>query len=216
MRRKFCVDDNVFSDFSEKSFYLAGFMAADGCINSKSEICIRLSSKDKNHLVKLNDLFESNRSIRDYDNGYTGVSVLRITSSKIVNDLEKFCVVPRKSNTLKFPEWLKDHELKHHFMRGYFDGDGSFYLNTQYNDKICFSLRGTQEFLFEYRNVLEKECGFKHRENKIPISGGQYQLGYGGNNNTICISNFLYNNATIFLERKHAVAMAARTLRKIL
>jgi intein/homing endonuclease len=210
---KLKLNDNFFGADSPESFYIAGFIAADGCVNNK-ELSIRLSSKDKKHLEKINSILQSERSIRHYNNNYTGVSVLRICSKQILNDLKRFNVVPRKSLIYSFPDWIKNHPLKNHFMRGYFDGDGSFYLQHQYNKKICFGLRGTVKFLIDYRSILEKECEFPVRINAMPISGGCGLLGYGGNKNIIKISNFLYKDATIYLDRKKKIALKAEGLLK--
>ena len=211
-KRKYEVNDNFFISETEESFYVAGFIASDGCIY-KNEICIKLSTNDKKHLEKINRLLKSNRPIRDYNNEYSGASVLRVSSKQLIKDLKKFNIVPCKSLTYEFPDWLKEHSLKHHFMRGYFDGDGSFYLNKQYNEKVCFGLRGTEKFLLDYRSILEKECGFEPRKNKMPISSKCYQLGYGGNRNIVNITNFIYKDATVFLERKKNIALLAKSLK---
>lgn len=219
MTRKYNCNDNFFSEDNELSFYVAGFIAADGCLNQHkesprvSEIIIRLSKNDNIHLENIRKILLSNRPIRNYENKYSGVSVLKITSDKMCKDLfEKFNITPRKSKTYIFPNFLKRHELVNHFMRGYFDGDGSFYIQKQFNEKVCFGLRGTDSFLTDYRSILEKQCDFTIRYNKMPVSGGCCQLGYGGNRNIIKISNFLYNDATIFLNRKKIISALAYKL----
>jgi hypothetical protein len=219
MKRKYNCNDNFFSEDNELSFYVAGFIAADGCIRQNkgcskiSDIGIRLSKNDREHLENINNALETDRPIKDYKNKYSGVSVLKITSDKMCQDLfEKFNITPRKSNTYIFPNFVKQHELVNHFMRGYFDGDGSFYIQKQSNEKVCFGLRGTESFLTDYRSILERQCDFSIRHNKMPVSGGCCQLAYGGNRNIIKISNFLYNDATIFLNRKKEVALKANQL----
>lgn len=217
--RKYNCNDNFFSSDNELSFYVAGFIAADGCVqqyagcSKVSDIRIKLSKNDKNHLEDINIILGSNRAIKDYKNEYTGASELRITSKEMCQDLfEKFNIVPRKSKIYTFPNFIKQHKLVNHFMRGYFDGDGSFYIQKQSNEKVCFGLRGTESFLTDYRSILEKYCDFGTRTNKMPISGGCCQLAYGGNRNIIKIANFLYNDATIFLNRKREVALMANQL----
>lgn len=210
-KSKYKVNDNFFAKDTEESFYIAGFIAADGCVMNNT-LSINLSLKDKDHLIKINNIINSNRVIKDYHNKYSGASRLLITSKQIINDLKRFNIVPRKSLIYTFPEWMKTHPLKHHFMRGYFDGDGSVYLNNQYNEKVCFGLRGTIKFLIDYRAILEKECGFCERTNPIPISSGCGLLGYGGNKNISKIADFIYKDATIFLNRKKDVALKANQL----
>ncbi len=208
---KLKLDDEFFSIDTKDSFYIAGFIAADGCISGR-EISIRLSSNDKSHLLDINKILKSERTVRDYTNEYSGVSVLRLRSQQMINDLKKFNIVPCKSLIYSFPEYVKTHPLRSHFMRGYFDGDGSFYVQKQHNTKICMSIRGTEKFLTTYRDILEQECNFKVRNYKIPISGGCHQLAYGGNKNIIKIANFLYNDASLFLNRKKDIMLKAYDL----
>lgn len=208
--KKYVCDDFLFVDENEKSFYLAGFIAADGCLQTEHGKCLsfNLSIKDRNFLYDIKNCFKSNNPINTYDRA----SKLTIYSDRIFNDLKKFNVVPNKTYTYTFPKWIKDHELKHHFMRGYVDGDGSFYINKQYNYKVAFGLRGTESFLLDFRKVLEIQCGFKTRNNPIPYSGNWPQLGYTGNENIIKIATFLYKDATIFLSRKKEAAFNAFNL----
>jgi hypothetical protein len=210
---KFNVDDNFFSVDTEESFYIAGFIAADGCIKN-NDLVIKLSSNDKNLLEIINNRLKSDRIIKHYDNNHTGASELIVSSKKICNDLKRFNIVSRKSLTYTFPEFVKTHFLKNHFMRGYSDGDGSFYIHSQFNKKICFGLRGTVDFLTSYRSILEQECNFIKRTYPIPVHNNYGQLSYGGNKNIIKLSKFLYNNESICLDRKKKIALQAEKLLK--
>ncbi len=204
---KLKVNDNFFSTDTPHSFYVAGFIAADG--NVCKELSIRLSKKDRRHLEKINNILQSQRIIRDYPNEYSGVSVLRISSPQIITDLKKFGVIPNKSLIYQFPKYVIDHPLRHHFMRGYFDGDGSFWIQNQYHHKVCFGLRGTVKFLLAYRDILERECGLPKRKNAVPVYDNCGMLSYGGNKNISKISDFLYKDATLFLERKRNISLNA-------
>ena len=146
------INENYFEDpNTEKAAYWAGFIAADGYIynknkgNSQSSLTIELSSKDKDHLIKLgNDI---NKNVTNYDKHNS--CKLRITSNKICKDLEKYNIYKNKSLTLKFPENINIENI-HHFIRGYFDGDGSF---TKIYDII-----GTEKFLKKIIEILPFNC----------------------------------------------------------
>lgn len=215
-------DHEFFSKENEESFYLAGFIAADGCLKdgktkyngTRYEVYIALSSKDKGHLEKIKNILNAETPIRDYliKNSKrnpkwndTWKSEINITSKQMFDDLVKFHIVPRKSLIYTMPEWMKDHPLKHHFLRGYNDGDGSFYWQLSEGRKekqLCFSLRGTPEFLTDVRSILEQECNLKVRDNPIRISSNHGVLEYGGNGITKKICDYLYQDATIYLDRK--------------
>lgn len=225
-------DDNFFSEDNEKSFYWAGFIAADGCINSFNNIKtgklyqnlqISISTKDKDFLQLFCNDINYNKKITDsvYHNKnhilkpshaekYYNSSI-SISSDKMVNDLNRFGIGPRKSLTYEFPKHFINHELIHHFMRGYNDGDGSFYLNNigkQTNIKIkqvCFCLCGTQVFLKDYLSILTRECNMKYDAKHIN-PGSIYTLDLRGNKKLANVYNYLYKDATIFLTRKEEMA----------
>lgn len=203
---KLKFNENFFNN-SPESFYIAGFIAADGSIN-KNNLSIQLSSKDSAHLYKIKELLQlegelqlipprkSEINKRIINGGET--ILLRCNSSIMINDLKRFNIVPNKSKIYDMPDWLINHSLVNHFMRGYFDGDGSIgFVKT----KLRWSLVGNVWFLEKYQNILEKNCNISH--NKICIrKEGLGQLEYQGNIVIPKICRFLYNDATCYLERK--------------
>ena len=88
-------------------------------------------------------------------NGYSDKSYeykLALISDKLVSDIEKLGVVERKTLTLTFPDLRED--LIPHFIRGYFDGDGSVFLHTRKSgdgihecECLGINICGTKEFL---------------------------------------------------------------------
>jgi hypothetical protein len=219
-------DHDFFSRENEETFYVAGFIAADGCVkdrkskngNRRYELGIGLAKKDKEFLEQLRQIMKAETPIRDFlvkNSKFnskwndTWKSEIIITSQKMCEDLARFNIVPRKSLTYTFPEWMKTHPLKNHFIRGYNDGDGSFYVPKLADGKITkqiyFSMRGTPAFLTDVRYILEQECDLEERENPIRISSGHGCLEYGGNGIVSKVADYLYRDATIYLERKYKV-----------
>lgn len=226
-------DHDFFSRDNEETFYVAGFMAADGCVkdrkgkygNTRPEVYIGLAQTDKDHLEKIKQLMKAETPIRDFliKNSKrnpkwndTWKSEICITSKQMVEDLKRFNIVPRKSLIYTMPEWLKTHNLKYHFLRGYNDGDGSFYIpklkNGRVAEQIYFSMRGTPQFLTDVRYILEQECDLEERNKDIRISSGHGVLEYGGNGIVGKIVDYLYQDATVYLTRKYEIAMMAKKL----
>jgi intein/homing endonuclease len=213
---------NIFSEESERAFYLAGFLAADGCIrisktNKNSNyinhrIVIGLSIKDEIFLKSIQKILDSDHKLNYYihklskysDKWNNSESVkLSITSEQMVKDLKKFNIVPNKSLIYTFPDWLIDHPLKHHFIRGYVDGDGSFYFDSA-KKSIIFSLRGTISFLENIKFIFEKDC--KLITKTIPIISGGIGSFRINSKQLHNIVDFLYNDATLYLPRKYLIA----------
>ena len=216
---------NIFSTDTEQSFYLAGFVSADGCLKSKKgttsrSLYIGLSGKDRSHLEKIRVALGAEHPICDYvvknskknsNWNDSPASSLTITSAQIYQDLQRFNITERKTHTLTFPDWMRDHPLRHHFIRGYIDGDGSFYHSLGKGKKVkqvFFSVRGTAAFLTSLRSILEADLNLEERTKEIRFNNGIGVLEYGGNRLCKALAEYLYRDATIHLDRKKEAAFA--------
>jgi len=222
-RRNPC-NDLLFSTDTERSFYVAGFICGDGNLSSGDKIRITLASKDRGFLSLIKDAMGIENPIFDnvskdhltnsrYKNPSYGSSIY-CTSRQMFDDLARFGAVPKKSLTLEFPQWMKAHPLRHHFIRGYYDSDGcwsfrynkdKFGVDTGKHQVRC-SVRGTKNFLTDLRDVLEADTGIAKKIGDVKLSAGIYKLEYAGNQITKKISDYLYKDATLYLERKYLIA----------
>lgn len=200
------IDDSFQERFfqtidTEKKAYWLGFLMADGCITDRS-IRVELTLADQSHLEKFRDVIKYYRTKFYYRND--GIkSVLYIISSKtMINDLATFGCIPRKSLVIRFPSIdLVPTELIHHFMRGYFDGNGC--INISERTRSSVSVTSNMEFLDGYQQALN--CGIS-KTTTVKIqqthSEGMGLFMLGGNQQVLKIYDFLYKDATIFLDRK--------------
>lgn len=138
--RRFTVNYSYFNiiDSEEKAYWL-GFLFADGCIRETktgSQVVLKLSIKDENHLIKFkNDLSSEhkifyNRSKTKTKNGTDSFSdncIIRINSSEMVRDLINQGCLPRKTFIIDKPNI--DEKYYKDFIRGYYDGDGNFFYS---------------------------------------------------------------------------------------
>jgi hypothetical protein len=200
------LNDKIFEtiDTEEKAYWL-GFLYADGYVNSNKGIELSLKESDYEHLIKFQQFMGCDNNIvyRPIQKAYR----IGIYSKKIAQDLINLGCVQAKSLILEFPteEQVPKHLISH-FMRGYFDGDGSL---TFSQGQLRFSVLGTSKFLDIYEsfilNCLDRKTSNK-RSTKSDSTVESIQ--YGGNTQVFKIFNFLYNDATIYLERKHAKYIA--------
>lgn len=211
-------NEDFFSTITEESMYLAGFLAADGYINSKrNKLQIGLGYKDKKFLKKIKNLLEAENPIHTYliknskrNSKWSDTKKveIQITAHQLIKDLKKFNIANKKTHNYTIPKWIESHPLKHHFIRGYFDGDGSFYFHKKEDHHIKqfhFSLRGTKECLDSIRKIFEDELDLpKQSLNKKPRkNSGICSLEYGGNGILRQIISYLYKDATVYMERKY-------------
>ncbi|MTK11827.1 MAG: hypothetical protein F8N39_06990, partial [Clostridiaceae bacterium] len=146
--RKYTHNENFFEGINnELNAYWLGFIYADGFIESKRKNCgqkfgITLNSIDEEHLYKFKSHIAATNPIKHYlASGYNpngNFSKILITSQKTVEDLKRLGVKENKTLNLTFPDDKKvSNCLIRHFIRGYFDGDGTIYfsIDQAYNYK---------------------------------------------------------------------------------
>lgn len=144
-------------------------------------------------------------------NGYTSKPQydFQISNKNISLQLEKYGVVQNKTLILKFPYFLDD-KLYSHFIRGVFDGDGYispyFEKNTGYFHPIL-GITSTLDMCSGMKQIIN---------NTIPSTGGSFidipyskenikKLLFSGRKQIKNILDYLYNDAELFLKRKHDI-----------
>lgn len=213
--RKYKHNEDFFEtiDCEVKAYWL-GFMYADGYIsispNGQKVFGISLSLEDEAHLKQFKKDIQATNPINIYEStGYGNGKMycrLAITSEKTVNDLIAKGVVEHKTNILIFPteEQVPKH-LIHHFIRGYFDGDGCItsYKHQGY-DRYKTSFIGTYQFLQSINDIIYEKYDIKiPKLHKRKAEHEVYALEYSSNKRSKIIYDFMYKDATIYLNRKY-------------
>lgn len=199
--RRYDLNHNYFDkiDTEDKAYWL-GFLAADGFITSdRPQIGITLSRKDKEHLALYNKCLDSTYLIKDYvsDTAYkkaTKSSKVLVTSEQMYAALVKLGFTPNKTYEFKLPEL--EAEMYPHFIRGYFDGDGSWSKDKESKAvSYKFRLMGTQSFLEDVKKLIGID-------NQVSKAKGTFEVTKTGAA-IIPIAKYLYKDAKIYLPRKY-------------
>lgn len=212
-KNRYKLNDNYFNviDMEHKAYWL-GLLYADGYVgnNNFNNIVISLTISDMYILEEFAKDIEFTGDIRIDENGGgfsngTPKAVLNFSSIKMAEDLRALGLYPGKSKSMtSIPNIPK--EFIPHFIRGYFDGDGSIHTTKYYeNDRgikryrirNVFSMIGTIDFLNEIRNhipakLTRQPCKSENMEYVV----------CNVNSRLLNIYNYLYGNATIYLTRK--------------
>jgi hypothetical protein len=205
--KKYKYDEHYFDiiDSEDKAYFL-GLLFADG--HNSANNCIRLSLHKKDidiiqvFLKKLN----ANVPIK-----FTGpdkkMATVNIFSKHMSETLRSYGMSSNKYFSFNFPEILE--ELNVHFIRGYFDGDGSVFSSKikTYNLKYTFTITGNYETLLKIQNILCNKLGLKkikmQKRYKHKLKSSVH-FSYTGNRQVKLIRDFLYKDATVYLKRKHS------------
>lgn len=189
------INSRVFDviDTEEKAYWL-GFLFADGYIADSGNVEISLKLSDINHLYKFQSFIGLNNAVKQ--DSYR--CRIYFMDKNIAENLKKYGMTPRKSLTLKYPSsQVVPQHLEGHFIRGYFDGDGS--VPNPEKMPIGLSVLGTEDFLsgiLRYINV-DKPIVVKYSNNK---SGVRFFYLHG--KKAFLFFQKVYVGSTIYLDRK--------------
>lgn len=214
-KNRYTFSENYFSDIDNQyKAYILGLLYADGYVGDEHYNNIVLGMKDKEIIEKVAKQIEYSGLIRKGNKGSfensTYSYILNVSSKIMANDLRELGLYPNKSLSMnKFPSIPKDQEI--HFIRGYFDGDGSVVLSQnstyykkndfvkkyQYNT-IAIAFLGTEPFL----KILTEKMELKYysiRNTKTPLIK---ELRINSKKESGRIYKMFYEEAEIYLERK--------------
>lgn len=205
-KRKYLPNHDYFENIdSEIKAYMLGFIFADGNVY-KNRIKIEIRSYDKNILeIFSKEIYNYNlvKTILKSDSEYAFINIF---SEKMKNDLSKYSCVPNKSKILKFPNILK--EYYNHFIRGLIDGDGFISYKSR-----TIGLLATNDINLNIKNILN-EIGInsfiaKAYKQDINVLN---ELRVKNKNSLNNLIDYLYKDATIYLERKYINAIEIKKM----
>lgn len=224
--RQYNLNDNYFDKIdTEEKAYILGFLYADGChYENTHRIKIDLQRNDEEILYKIKNAIDYKGDILRYYDKYKTFKVdgedkeyecqptsrLSFSSNHMSKQLKSKGLMANKSKIIKFPkESVVSKKLQVHFIRGYFDGNGtiSYWIpneNTCWK-KFNFGVCGTTEIINSISEILihnfncspDIRARFKDRDNN------NVQLALCGNRQIQSIMEWLYNGSTIYMQRKY-------------
>ena len=205
-KNKCRLNENCFDNMNtEEQFYWLGFMYADGNISKEgNRVEMRLSLKDKDHLEKFRKFLQLTTEIRIGETNGIKLCHLSVRNKHLWNILNKLGCVPQKSLTLTFPNLnlFKNTANILHFIRGYVDGDGCLTIFKD-GDKLRTRLTmvGTESFLNSI-NYLFSNKGYIRNKSTKNYTNQAFELKFSDIPSRI-LARYLYENATIYLDRKY-------------
>lgn len=199
--RKHELNEDYFEQSNEPVCYWIGFLLGDGTITyneEKPQYNVRLEIIDEEHVRKLRNALNSDSPIHIKENGsYQDTYYINFYSKKLCQSIMKRGVVPNKSHKmLRLPD-VPD-EFERHLIRGIFDADGC----VSASHSGFFSFSGCKPLLDDINKKMDDLLG---HQNKVCVNGNTHSLTYSANDDLNKIHDYLYENSTVWLERKKRV-----------
>lgn len=210
MAKIYAVNENAFDKWVAAMAYFLGFLMADGYIRrwgpDKRPMALRINvcKKDKEVLEKLLDFVQSTHPIKNQD--ITNSCYVNLGNVYLCNRLVELGLTPDTTKRI-FPNIPRS--MLSHFIRGYFDGNGSAFI---LNDRGKPSLRmmissGSFPFMDSIQNALSKYAGLKQKKIYKTIKGEAYYVRYAMKE-SVLLANYFYIGANdLCLERKRDLVL---------
>lgn len=189
------LDHSFFSEVNQLNSYWAGFIAADGCVNTgRDRIEIVTHGDDALHLAGFKELIRTDNKLQIRTDGCVKLAV---TSTQWREDLEaNFNIHPKKSLTL-LPPSLKRAADRKAFITGYIDGDGHIGVKRDAKSSwgyIRIYIVGTKEVLEWIAKEVGVPAAVRPKENVFAVEWAGW--------NAYKIYNDLWNPRLPILGRK--------------
>lgn len=163
-KRVYPIDDKCFDKIdTEEKAYLLGFIFADGSVSKNGYYLSLDILKSDEYIIDalLNLVYKGGTCPGKYYHGCDMVNSeyvrVTISSKELVSCLSCYGVIPNKVWTLRFPYWMDD-TLVCHFIRGYFDGNGTI---TDHCGRPFFSIVSNYDFVMSILNILHDKCNVR-------------------------------------------------------
>lgn len=208
---------NYFSniDTEQKAYYL-GLIASDGSVsdrskrykNSQNTLQITLKFNDGYILEYFHKELNTNRVC--YINSVKNTRTFQIASNKICDDLSSYGIIFNKTwnmNIVSVP-----YKFIPSFLLGYFDGDGSIYINKN-KDTISstnISISGTESSIKSIRyflDLLSLKYSIIQDKRYNKYSGSFYSIVFKNTTEKYCFLKTIYFANCICLNRKKNLAL---------
>lgn len=202
-----------FQSWDENSAYVLGFWWADGGVHfsyKKQSVSKKwaIYNTDEQIMLAIASLMRTNLTVTRRPNGKHLWKIV-LNSEELFDFCFELVGSVRKSYTpLNVPD-IPD-EFFHHFVRGYFDGDGSIcfktYKNRHGNQTSALTTsftagNGTGEFLQKLRDAIRRFIPVGQKQ----ITGKQSKKLVFNQYDSMLLCEWMYQDATIFIDRKKAI-----------
>lgn len=206
LSRKYKCDFSFFNTINtEEKAYWLGFICADGNLY-KNRLNIGIHKNDAHLLERFKKDIQAENPVKIYKTNSRGkegwIATIIITSQEMVKDLINLGVEPRKTGNLKAEKILSfiPPFLIRHFYRGFIDGDGCFYSNSDGRPRFSIVEKGGH--LIQKLRDFMVENGIKSLRFPKEQKNNCHHLSYGAIGDLEKIYHILYDDSTVFLKRK--------------
>lgn len=189
----------------ERKAYWLGLLMADGCVsNTDKKYSIRLALKDPDGYLPYLLSVDLNSKRKLCYSKTKKMLCANFNCKEMFFDLNKLNIVPNKTGKEAMPQIPEN--LIRHFVRGFFDGDGTIYRRKNRKRHKCAIgfVCQNEQFIVDIIALIEKHCGFTM--NYYLHDKCVYESKTEAFNKCKFFCEWIYKDATICMIRKYEKA----------
>lgn len=205
--KNYTVDEHYFDKINTPNkAYILGLLYADGNNSLKyNRIKLSLWDEDKQILEDIRKEMKIEKPLFLYKRHHKNPKhhdayELTIYSKHMCKQLNKKGCVPRKSLILQWPTWIRK-DLYSHFIRGYFDGDGSI---SKASLGANANFVSSMDFCIGLSNFL-KDKGIENFIREVPTNKKTGRVVISKKEQTRKLCEYMYKDADLFMQRKYDI-----------
>lgn len=203
-------DPNIFERCSEQDIaYILGMTMGDGCLSTQDgkQERITIVLKDRDFMEELRQIISPDRKLyinKAKKETHSDSFAIITTNPDVIAKFKEYGLTERKSLTVKYP-LLDCGTQEKHFIRGYFDANGSLFKNTVKGHEYWHIsiTTGSEQFAKKLMNSLRfygidatyhADSREGHNAWYVKVYKQEHVKAFG---------DFIYKGATLYLPRKH-------------
>lgn len=188
-------------DTEHKAYYL-GWLMADGCVSLSRGYYLKIAIqyRDRIMIERFLESIQADYKIHKRIQKGKPYAYVSIGCKQIVTALIKYGVVPHKSGNEIVPDIVP--HLIPHFFRGFFDGDG-IVSDSQGKRSLRSGFIATENIIKAIQDIMGTNITYIHPKNTSEECHIYTFL--WGKKDSLRFSNYIYRDATIWLERKREI-----------
>ena len=203
--QKYQINEGYFDTINtEDKAYFLGLLFADGYHNIKKNMIRLFLNHTDQHIIKdfisclkYNKAIEKRTYSHPLHQDQYGISIF---NQHMSNTLRHIGCTQRKSHTLRYPLVIPP-DMDRHFIRGYYDGDGSLYL-PKVKSRASVDIASTKIFCNTLKNKIENATDVHTNTRVITSNHSTHDIKVGGRKQISKVLNWLYQDANFYLHRK--------------
>ena len=206
---RYKVDEHFFDKIDTwQKAYVLGWWMSDGTVSPDGRIRIQIQKEDSYILEEIAKIMQFDGPLYDVPPPKRfpwrkPQKVLGISRKILADKLIQLGCPPRKSLILKFPTSdIVPDNLLHHFVLGFFEGDGSTTIPKNRPNSLSVSFTSTDIFLNELKERVFIPLGIESKLYYRYKDKNSASLMINKKESVRKLYEYLYQDATLFLTRK--------------